>query len=199
MRTVDPELASERRRQILDAALICFREKGFHGAAMSAICKQAGMSPGHLYHYFSGKEDLIQAIVEEDTRLYEEKLSSLVGEGNTLEMMLSRIDEIWSPEKGLHAALNAEILAEASRNPRISEIIRKHDESLRAKFASTIRTAQKRGHINADLDADGFSILVIAIVNGLRMADEAGDYLDRKQATAAFKQMLIASLEPREK
>ncbi|MBK1879700.1 TetR/AcrR family transcriptional regulator [Pelagicoccus mobilis] len=48
MRSVDPTLVSERRRQILEAALFCFREKGFHGASMSSICKKAQMSPGHL-------------------------------------------------------------------------------------------------------------------------------------------------------
>ncbi|QYU68460.1 TetR/AcrR family transcriptional regulator [Leptolyngbya sp. 15MV] len=52
-------LNDKRRRQILDAALRCFRESGFRGASVSDICKVAGMSPGHLYHYFPSKEAIV--------------------------------------------------------------------------------------------------------------------------------------------
>ena len=51
---------------MLDAAAICFRNHGFHGASMAQISKTAGMSPGHIYHYFDNKEAIIAAIVERD-------------------------------------------------------------------------------------------------------------------------------------
>ncbi|MDQ8205108.1 TetR/AcrR family transcriptional regulator [Pelagicoccus sp. SDUM812003] len=197
MRTVDPALLNERRRQILDAALICFREKGFHGAAMSAICKRAKMSPGHLYHYFSAKEDLIQAIVQEDSLQLEEKLSSLLQEDDLYGAMISRVHEIWDNDHRMGAALNAEVLAEASRNPRISKIIREHDARLRDKFASMIRSAQQAGNINPDIAPDGFATVIIGAINGMRMADEAGTQLDRAKATEALRELFIACLKPR--
>lgn len=198
MRTVDPTLVTERRRQILEAALICFKEKGFHGASMSSICKKAKMSPGHLYHYFKSKNELIASIIEADASLHEEKLASLVESGNTLETMLNRIDEIWSTDKDLNAALFAEIMSEATRNPETAATIRQHEIRLRERFAKTIAIGQERGHIDTSVDPLGFSTMIIACVNGLRIADEAGTHLDRDLATKSIVQMVSRTLLPRD-
>ncbi len=59
--------ADVRRHQILSAAARCFRERGFHGASVSQISKAAGMSAGHMYHYFENKEAIILSeIVDQD-------------------------------------------------------------------------------------------------------------------------------------
>jgi AcrR family transcriptional regulator len=51
-RLADPGLAERRRRQILEAAAVCFRRRGFHQATMQEICSEAGISPGALYRFF---------------------------------------------------------------------------------------------------------------------------------------------------
>ena len=48
-----------RVAEILDCAEIHFVEKGFHGAGISGIAKECGISVGHLYHYFASKDLLI--------------------------------------------------------------------------------------------------------------------------------------------
>lgn len=54
-----------RRRQILDGAAICFARNGFHATSMQDVLKEADLSAGAVYRYFSGKEELIAAIVGE--------------------------------------------------------------------------------------------------------------------------------------
>jgi AcrR family transcriptional regulator len=55
----------ERRRQIMEAALPVFAEKGFKGATNRDIAERAAIAPGLIYHYFASKEDLFNAILEE--------------------------------------------------------------------------------------------------------------------------------------
>jgi AcrR family transcriptional regulator len=55
----------ERRRQIMEAALPVFAEKGFKGATNKDIGEEADIAPGLIYHYFKNKEDLFTACVEE--------------------------------------------------------------------------------------------------------------------------------------
>ena len=49
---------------ILHAAARCFVRDGFHRASISDICAEAGISPGHIYHYFENKEAIVGGIAE---------------------------------------------------------------------------------------------------------------------------------------
>ncbi len=51
-----------RRRQVLDAALACFSEAGFHQTGMADIVRRSGLSHGAVYLYFPSKNDLIEAL-----------------------------------------------------------------------------------------------------------------------------------------
>ena len=44
----DRQRAGKRCEQVLDAAAACFRRRGFHGASMAEISREAGMSVGHI-------------------------------------------------------------------------------------------------------------------------------------------------------
>jgi AcrR family transcriptional regulator len=48
-----------RRLDILRAAARVFRRRGVAAAGMREIAEAAGLSPGNLYHYFSGKDEIL--------------------------------------------------------------------------------------------------------------------------------------------
>ncbi len=54
--------AAERREAILDAALECFVERGFHGTAVPQVAKAASIATGTIYHYFPSKEVMVNAL-----------------------------------------------------------------------------------------------------------------------------------------
>ncbi|WP_031337270.1 TetR/AcrR family transcriptional regulator [Rhodopseudomonas sp. B29] len=58
---------SAKRRQILDGARAVFLELGFDGASMGEIARAAGVSKGTLYVYFTDKNSLFCAIVEQES------------------------------------------------------------------------------------------------------------------------------------
>jgi AcrR family transcriptional regulator len=51
--------ADARRVAILRAAAQIFRDRGFAAAGMRDIAVAADLSPGNLYHYFKGKDELL--------------------------------------------------------------------------------------------------------------------------------------------
>jgi AcrR family transcriptional regulator len=57
---------SAKRRQILDGARKLFMDLGFDGASMGEIARAAGVSKGTLYVYFTDKNALFEAIVEQE-------------------------------------------------------------------------------------------------------------------------------------
>jgi len=56
-------LPEERPRQILDAALKVFDERGLAGARLDDIARRAGVSKGTIYLYFPNKEELFREVV----------------------------------------------------------------------------------------------------------------------------------------
>ena len=59
------ETMTDKRRQILDAALALCAEDGLQGAATARIAKAAGVANGTLFHHFPSKEVLIQSLYQD--------------------------------------------------------------------------------------------------------------------------------------
>jgi len=55
---------NERAEQIVRVAAAHFAAHGTTGASMSAIAREAGVTRALVYHYFSGKEALLAAVMQ---------------------------------------------------------------------------------------------------------------------------------------
>ncbi|MDA3845132.1 MAG: TetR/AcrR family transcriptional regulator [Vallitaleaceae bacterium] len=53
------EPKDKRIKEIIEAAIDVFLEKGYEGATIDSIAKKAGVSKGGFYHYFPDKEVLL--------------------------------------------------------------------------------------------------------------------------------------------
>ena len=58
-------ISSERRQSILDATLAQVAETGLTGTTMSLIAKRAEASPGIIYHYFAGKDEILHTLFDQ--------------------------------------------------------------------------------------------------------------------------------------
>ncbi|MEA3288435.1 MAG: TetR/AcrR family transcriptional regulator [Candidatus Marinimicrobia bacterium] len=56
--------SSERRKEILEAALTIFVKKGYSDARMDDIVQEIGLSKGAIYYHFQSKRDLFIALIE---------------------------------------------------------------------------------------------------------------------------------------
>jgi AcrR family transcriptional regulator len=57
-------LVAQRRRQIVDASVNLFIEKGFHKTTTRQIAKASGLSIGSLYEYIATKEDVLYLVCD---------------------------------------------------------------------------------------------------------------------------------------
>jgi len=55
----------ERRDEIIMAARHLFQTKDYEKATMQDIMKQLNIAKGTIYHYFSSKQDLLQAVIND--------------------------------------------------------------------------------------------------------------------------------------
>ena len=53
---------ADKRRIILDAAIVVFAREGFHTARVSDIADEAGVAYGLVYHYFHSKDEVLDTL-----------------------------------------------------------------------------------------------------------------------------------------
>src|SRR5437867_13411210 len=75
-----------RRQQIMDAAAACFCRNGCHHSTMHDICRQAELSAGAVYRYFSSKEEIIESMLRERQRSMAAIIDAARGHGSTFEV-----------------------------------------------------------------------------------------------------------------
>ena len=188
----DPSRAEARRAQIRSAAADCFRQHGFHGTSIAQISKAAGMSTGHIYHYFENKEAIIADIVAEDL----ERLLTLTAElraardvkAAMIECAVKGVQDNLNPGT---AGLQLEIVAEAARNPHIAGIVQAADRQCRKSLAETIRTQRlAAGHHDSEATLAGMVEAISAMFEGLRVRAIRNPDIDRDMVVYMFRRMV---------
>jgi AcrR family transcriptional regulator len=170
MPKVSEEHLDARRRQIVDAAIACFVRDGFHRGTMQDICREAELSPGAIYRYFSSKDDLIEAIAD-DRHAREAgfmKLAHEVGGGIEGLRAFGRLSfkSLDDPDERRRRKLGVQVWAEAVRNPTIRNIIMRGIDRSREVTALLIREAQERGELPPALDPDSMARVMLALFQG---------------------------------
>ena len=144
-----------RRQQILDAACDCVRQAGFHGASMAEIAKTAGLSVGQIYRYFENKEAIIAAIVAQDLAEMREKFAEMESRpGDLIDAMTEHLPDAIDKCFDLRrASLTLEVLAEASRNPKVAAILQAADAQERVYAQAMLDRSRKPEWSDAEFEA----------------------------------------------
>lgn len=84
------KIRTESTRKILEAAYILMAKNGYESTSISQIAKEAGVSKGLMYNYFSSKEDLLKALINKTLSDGENIMSDIFSENpsQTLENVI---------------------------------------------------------------------------------------------------------------
>lgn len=115
-RNKSDELTKRRRLQIIEAAERSFRKRGFHATTLREIAAEFGMSVGHIYNYFSGKDAILEALIHQKIDDFLPILTRPHPGANTLRDRLGRIVDMYiDPEVApIVLAVNSEALINES-------------------------------------------------------------------------------------
>jgi TetR/AcrR family transcriptional regulator, fatty acid metabolism regulator protein len=146
------EVAVDKRRQILDAAVRVFARQGFHSTRVSDIADEAGVAYGLVYHYFSSKDEVLN-------ELFSERWS----------LLLAAIEETGSetPPRERLAAVAGFIVDSYRHDPELMKVIivevtraansfgRTHLPEIRSAYeliAEIVAEGQAQGAFRGDID-----------------------------------------------
>lgn len=205
-RSKSDQLTQRRRDQIIEAAERSFRKRGFHATTLREIAAEFGMSVGHIYNYFSGKDAILEALIHRKI----DDFLSLLTKGNPNDTVRDRLRRVVNsyidPEvapivlaDNSEALINESVLRilKASRQRMaeyIVDLVRKdgdrsewtseHAELIRHRVIATLAMLEGL-HLAVlfdDVDADVLREVVIDRLLSLREIEKE---LDKKRQSAA--------------
>lgn len=156
-----------RRRQILDAARVCFLRDGFHATSMQHVIAEAGLSVGAVYRYFPSKYDLVTAIANDVVGELGAVIDDIAEEDGLTDAMDRALDALW-PQMSADGALRlaVQIWAEAQRDTTLAALAGGIYRQMRATFASLARRALAAGELPAHADPDAVGAALFALLPG---------------------------------
>ena len=145
-------IVSDRRRELLDAAVLVFARKGFRAARVGDIAEEAGVAHGLLYHYFRSKDEVLETIFRDTWQLLESECGRIEAAGVPLREQLRRFARIYLGSWLMTPELIGVLVREIARSPQLQERIGDFQPGFDA-LTRVIERGQQTGEIDPALDA----------------------------------------------
>jgi AcrR family transcriptional regulator len=142
-------MPTDRRREIVRAAIHVFARKGFHAARVGDIAEEAGVAHGLLYHYFRSKEEVLDTIFRETWTVLVEQTRGIEESGESLPEQIRAFASSylgsWLAAPNVVRVTIREIARSPEVNRRVDEV-----RELFVCLRRMMEAAQARGELRAD-------------------------------------------------
>ncbi|WP_327680284.1 TetR/AcrR family transcriptional regulator [Kitasatospora sp. NBC_00458] len=162
--------ASERRPQLIQAAIDLMAREGIAAGSTRAIAAELGVAQATVHYTFGTKKDLYRAVVEELTAEFINQVrAASPGHGTFGEQVRTMVYALWESAvgEGGRCALITEFAAMSLRDPELQEIMRALQYEIESTAAELL-TALAEAH-GQELATPAHEIAVLFLVgfNGL--------------------------------
>ena len=184
----------QRRRQILDAALACFSENGFHQTSMADVVSRSGLSHGAVYLYFPSKDDLITALAV-DRHRQEAVLNSIARHSaDPLQSLRALVrayaESLVDPAGEARRRVGVNGWAEALRNERVKQSVVEGFDAPASLISALIERARADNKVAPDVDAATVGRVLVALFQGFILQAVWGKPIDVEAAVRVIDRML---------
>ena len=199
MPKVSEQHLESRKRQIVDAAFLCFARKGFHPTTMPDICTEAGLSAGAVYRYFASKQAIIASACDASQESSDlELLASATEVSDTSEMLqglagafFSRLD---GPDATTLNRATVQLWAEVAVNEDVRGSFKEREAKIADGLKAVVTEAQKRGDFETTLDPNAIVQAMISLYDGFRLQKAINPDLPTAAYVAVVKALLTVTL-----
>ena len=165
-----PRIAPQRRRQIVEALFRCMARKGYANVSITDIAEEACVARGAINFFFTGKDEILAALLELVTTDYQAALRPLVERpGPAEEQLRAALQVLLAPTPATRQvmAVFLNYYALAPGHLRLAPALRDFFRDYRRFFALLLRRGIRQGSYPRSLDPDQAAAVLVAAVEGL--------------------------------
>jgi TetR/AcrR family transcriptional regulator, transcriptional repressor of aconitase len=195
MTRVTQQHVDARREMILNAAARLFARRGISGATMADIAREADLSAGAIYRYFSSKEELVHAVFDDAIARNQELFQSTAQSAESPLQALQAIGhKVWI-ELDDHDSLICDIqmaLTAAQDPDDFGVELSRTWLALREMLKAMVQQAQASGEIDPDIDPETLAVILQACTAGIQMLKlDKNNQIDVEAAFTLFVDMVV--------
>lgn len=157
--------STERRAEILRAALEVIAERGYRGASLSAVAERVGLSQQGLLHYFPTKEALLVAVLEQRDQW--DTGGGTRSDGRWRTDLLASLVEYNAMRPGIVQTFSALLGESVTEGHPAREFFTHRYTQVRASMATTLR-AEYGERLPGGLTPERAAPLLVAVMDGLQ-------------------------------
>jgi AcrR family transcriptional regulator len=195
MPKLSPARAAARRQQIIDAAIVCFADRGFYRSTLQDVVRASGFSPGSIYYHFASKEDIVHAVIDQRHRSDLRKVELAADAGSLEEGLLLLAHAFFPapsrPEDRAWRRLAVQLWAESHHDAKLLRAVRDGVDKPLAGLSDLLRKAQKRGELPRRLDPKWAARVLIASFQGITLQQSWTTKWTPAPAFRAIQQVLL--------
>lgn len=175
----------DKRQQIVEIAYALFRASGFHATGIDTIIAEARVAKMTMYRHFPSKNELIVAVLDYRTELFEAQLDRLAAKAVTPNQKISTVFdwyERWFQSPEFHGCLFAHALAEFGDGDHpVFKAVEGHKNGLKQRLRGILAEELPAGQ------ADGTAAILFMLLEGATLLAQMG------QGEAAIRDVRIAA------
>lgn len=174
------KIPEERRKRVLDVAMMEFAANGFKATNINVIAKKAEVSIGSIYSYFASKEDLFLTVLDQGLKDLEKALTKVAIEGDIFIIFEQLLREAGDYAK-THREINQIYLDITTQGlSNLSDRLSKKLEAKTAKlYYDVIVRAKEEGVIDANNDPRIISFCIDNLILMYQFSYTSDYYRDR--------------------
>jgi len=170
MPKIAESVRAERRQNLIDAAWRCASRRGFRELTVDEICSEAGTSKGTFYGYFSSKQDMQLALLEEDARSLDDLMAELehadIGAVERIRRFTRAVLE--RSENAARVQVRADLWADMLHEPGVRSEFARSMERRRVLLRGWIERAMDEREL-LPVPANAFAAMLLSLSDGLML------------------------------
>lgn len=170
-----------------------FARKGYHEARVSDIAAEAGVAHGLVYHYFNGKEQLLQDVFRRTWLNIEQGLGSIETSGSAPKDQIRDIVRLLLGSYRMSPDLVRVVVLEVTRSGHLRAQVEEIGEAF-AIIERIIEQGQSSGQLRADIPAKLVSYVFWGAVDEILTAWVFGTMPAEDTDVAAAEHALVELL-----
>ncbi|HEY0031571.1 MAG TPA: TetR/AcrR family transcriptional regulator [Bacteroidia bacterium] len=188
--------AEQTMDDLLDSAIGLFIKNGYSAVSLEQIASGIGMTRGALYHHFTSKEDILNALIKRERNSFENKLGELFIEKveptahlkKILDHLVTNFYENKRFNRFIHftwfkiesSLLDNKFIYQGATNERLV-----------LEITSIIKKGQKKGIFDKGTPALVLALEITSAILGMyRLSFQAKKHMDKKSGQAMIKHFM---------